>query len=61
MADAIISLSEGVREFMNDDTVYIMSGIIDTRLDEVLKALEPSFNVFEVIEDNGWACIVARK
>ena len=61
VADAIISLSEGVREFMTDDTVYIMSGIIDTRLDEVMKALEPSFNVVEVIEDNGWACIVAKK
>lgn len=60
VADAIISLSKGVKEFMDDDTVYIMSGIIDTRLQEVLASLEPDFDIIEVIEDNGWACIAAK-
>lgn len=60
VADAIICLSKGVREFMNPDTVYIMSGIIDTRGDEVYEALSEDFNVIERIEDNGWVCLVAK-
>lgn len=60
VADAIICLSKGVREFMNPDTVYIMSGIIDTRGDEVYEALSEDFNVVERIEDKGWVCLVAK-
>ena len=60
VADAIICLSKGVREFMNPDTVYIMSGIIDTRGDEVEKAVSEHFRVIERIEDNGWVCLVAK-
>ena len=61
VADAIIFLSKGVKEFMNDDTVYIMSGIIDTRVDDVLNALKDDFDVIDKIFDNGWYCLVAHK
>ena len=61
VADAIIFLSKGVREFMNDDTVYIMSGIIDTRLSDVENALKDDFTIIDKIFDNGWYCVVARK
>ena len=60
VADAIISLSKGVKEFINSDTVYIMSGIIDTRGDEVCKAVSEDFEIIERIEDNGWVCLVAK-
>lgn len=60
VADAIISLSKGVREFMTPDTVYIMSGIIDTRGDEVYEAVSEDFKIIERIEDNGWVCLVAK-
>lgn len=60
VADAIICLSKGVREFMNSDTVYIMSGIIDARGDEVYEAVSEDFDVIERIEDNGWVCLVAK-
>lgn len=60
VADAIICLSKGVKEFMNEDSVYIMSGIIDTRGDEVQAAVSKDFNVIERIEDNGWVCLVAK-
>ncbi|MCR5653337.1 MAG: 50S ribosomal protein L11 methyltransferase [Ruminococcus sp.] len=60
VADAIICLSKGVKEFMNSDTVYIMSGIIDTRGDEVYDAVSVDFNIIEKIEDNGWVCLVAK-
>ena len=61
VADAIIFLSKGVAEFMNDDTVYIMSGIIDSRLPDVEQALCDDFNIVDRIYDNGWYCVVAYK
>ncbi len=60
VADAIISLSKGVREFMKEDTVYIMSGIIDTRLEDVENALSGDFEIIDEIFDNGWYCVVAK-
>ena len=60
VADAIICLSKGVREFMDSDTVYIMSGIIDTRGDEVCKAVSGDFDIIERTEENGWVCLVAK-
>ena len=60
VADAIISLSAGVREFMTPDTVYIMSGIIDSRGDEVAEAVGRDFEIIERYEDGGWVCLAAK-
>lgn len=60
VADAIILLSEDIKNYMTDDAVYIMSGIIDSRVDEVLQALASSFEVIEKLCDNGWYCLAAR-
>lgn len=60
VADAIIFLSKGVVEFMKDDTVYIMSGIIDSRLSDVEQALKDDFIIIDRIFDNGWYCVVAK-
>lgn len=60
VADAIITLSKDVRAFMHADTVYIMSGIIDTRLEEVLRALEPGFEILEQHQEKGWVCLAAK-
>ena len=60
VADAIISLSKGIKEFMKPETVYIMSGIIDTRGDEVAAAVCEDFELIERIEDNGWVCLAAK-
>ena len=46
---------------MKDDTVYIMSGIIDTRLEDVENALKDDFTIIDKIFDNGWYCVVAKK
>ncbi|MDR0913666.1 MAG: 50S ribosomal protein L11 methyltransferase [Oscillospiraceae bacterium] len=59
VADAIINLSNDALHFMTDDSVYIMSGIIDTRLSEVLAALG-SYDIIDVTQDGGWACVVAK-
>ncbi len=60
VADAIIMLSADVKQFMRDDSVYIMSGIIDKRHDDVLRAIEKDFEVIETFEEAGWVCIAAK-
>ena len=60
VADAIIMLSSDIEKLMNDKTVYIMSGIIDVRLDDVLSALPEGMEVFAQYEDKGWYCLAAR-
>ena len=59
VADAIIFLSKGVRGFMKDDAVYIMSGIIDTRADEVKQEVSKYFDIIEEHLDGGWIVAVA--
>lgn len=62
VADAIIMLSKGVDEFMNDDSVYIVSGIIDMREPEVVAALdEYGFRIIARHEEAGWLCFECMK
>ena len=61
VADAIIMLSRDVGSFMKDDSVYIMSGIIDTRSEEVEAAVSENFEIIHKYEENGWVCLVAKK
>lgn len=62
VADAIIMLSEGVDKFMNDDSVYIVSGIIDIREQEVVNALDSyGFKITERHEEAGWLCFECMK
>ena len=60
VADAIIMLSKDIRKFMNENSVYIMSGIIESRLDDVLGAIEENFEIKETLTDSGWVCLVAK-
>ena len=61
VADAIIMLSRDVGSFMKDDSVYIMSGIIDTRSEEVEAAVSENFEIIDKYEENGWVCLAAKK
>lgn len=60
VADAIIFLSKSVRDFMKDGAVYIISGIIDTRADEVRAEVGKYFDIIEEHTEGGWACFSAR-
>ena len=60
VADAIIFLSKGVRDFMKENAVYVMSGIIDTRAEEVKREVEKYFDIIEEHYDGGWACFAAK-
>ena len=62
VANAILSLAPAVPGLMADGAVFIASGIIDTRKDEVIAGLEAAgLAVVEVKEKRGWECIVCRK
>ena len=59
VADAIIMLSKDASRFLAEDGVYIVSGIIDTREQDVLAALAAcNLTVKERRESGGWLCLV---
>lgn len=61
VADIIIMFCENVSDFMNDDAVFITSGIIDAREEDVLEAFRKyNFEVIERREDGGWLCFVTK-
>lgn len=60
VADAIISLSENIESFMKDDALYIVSGIIDTRKDDVIQAVSKKFEIVETKKENNWYCFVLK-
>lgn len=60
VSDVIIPLSVHVPEFLHPDGVYISSGIIDGRQDEVRAAIEKSgFRVLRHLSEEDWHCFVA--
>ena len=62
VADAIIMLSPAIPALLAQDGVYIVSGIIDTREQDVLAALDNcGFAVIERREHGGWICLVTKK
>ena len=62
VANAIMALAPAGPDLMADDAVFIASGIIDSRKDEVIAALEAAgLAVLEVKEKRGWECIVCKK
>ncbi len=61
VADIIILFSTQVRAFMKHGAKFIASGIIDTRADEVVLALNNAgLKLTERIESDGWVCLVCE-
>ena len=62
VADVIIPLSAKAGAFMTGDGVFLASGIIDGRQDEVAAALEANgFAVSKRLERGGWYAFEARR
>lgn len=62
VADVIISISSFVKDFMKDDGVFITSGIIAERTDEVVDALKRAGLRVEKVRRMGeWSAAVCRK
>ncbi|MBO4384580.1 MAG: 50S ribosomal protein L11 methyltransferase [Clostridia bacterium] len=60
VANVIIALAPLVPKLMHKDSVFISSGIIGDRLDEVIRALEDNgLNVMEIREGEDWRAIGA--
>ena len=61
VADVILSLTPSVPSFMKKDGVYICSGIIEGRQQEVQAVLERSgFTVEAHFSEEDWHCFAAR-
>ncbi len=61
VADIVMKLTEGVSRYMTEDSVFITSGIIDIRKDEVIEKLEScGFEIIETVTDSNWYCFMAK-
>lgn len=62
VADIIIRMTPDVGELMHENTVLLVSGIIEERSDDVVAALEAhGFGVIEKAIDNGWCAMAVQK
>ncbi len=62
VADVIIMFCENVADFMYEDSVFITSGIIDTREQDVLDAFDKyGFEIIERHTEGGWVCFECKK
>lgn len=60
VADVIISLAPVLPAFLRDGAVVIASGILDTRLSHVTRALEAAgLTILETHAQEDWRCVVA--
>lgn len=61
MADIIMFLSEGVKEFIKENGLFISSGIIDSKEEEVAqKLISVGFEIVDIQRERGWVCITAK-
>lgn len=62
VADVLIGMSDIFSDFLTDDGILIMSGIIVERKDEVIDAVKSQgFEVVSVAEKDGWAAVSMKK
>ena len=62
VADVIIGLSPILPDFMDEHTLLICSGILDSRLDDVTAALEKAgLTVTEIRAKEEWRCVLAKR
>ena len=62
VADVIIKLFDNVADFMEDDAVLIISGLIDLRKDDVLNsALAHGFKIVEENYKDNWCAFTLKK
>ena len=62
VADIIIRMTPDVGELMHENTVLLVSGIIEERSQDVVDALnEHGFCVIERALDNGWCAMAVKK
>jgi ribosomal protein L11 methyltransferase len=61
VADVIIAIAPKAKEYMKDGGVFITSGIIEDRLEDVKEALiQSGFEISEINQRKDWASIVCK-
>jgi len=61
VADVIIAVSPAAAKLVKKDGVYITSGIIEDRIDDVKDALiSCGFEIQKVARRADWACIISK-
>lgn len=62
LADVIMPLSDTLKDVMAEDALFISSGIIDMKKDEVKERLESNgFTIIEVVQMGDWFSYVCKK
>ena len=62
MADVIIGLAPVLPRFLGENSTLICSGILDTRLNEVVAALEQAgLTVTTTRAKEDWRCVSAKR
>lgn len=62
VADVILLFCPQVAGYLKPDGVFIASGVIDSRKEEVVRSLERhGLQVVDCREDGGWVCLVCRQ
>lgn len=62
VADVIIGIGDFSNNALKDGGIFITSGIIEERADEVCEAIKNSgMTVIDKIHSNGWVCLVGKK
>ncbi|MBQ8827830.1 MAG: 50S ribosomal protein L11 methyltransferase [Clostridia bacterium] len=61
VADIILTLMPAATKLLSDDGIFIMSGIIDIRYDDVAEGLKKNgFEIIEVQRERGWCAVTAK-
>lgn len=60
VADIVIKLSYDAPRYMYDETVFIISGIVDIREQDVLTEVTKRFEIMERREEKGWVAMALK-
>ncbi|MGN5881891.1 MULTISPECIES: 50S ribosomal protein L11 methyltransferase [Staphylococcus] len=62
LAHIIEEMIDDAYNTLNDDGLFITSGIIEEKSDEIINHMKRTgFNIISINHDNGWVCIVGEK
>ena len=62
VADVIIALAPTLPQFLEEKSTLLLSGILDTRLSEVLAALQQAnLSVTATHASENWRCLQAKR
>lgn len=61
MADLIIMLAPDIAKHLEGKKIFISSGILEEKLEDVLKAIKGSgFEIIEVLHEDEWCAVAAK-